>query len=163
MALRHRYLSVDPFVSSSLATASRSGLDSVDFRSLAYLYYALRDRVVFEFVTGPIWNKWRSGSPLIDRAAFLNYVEKLSTEHPRVKRWRESTRIRLCQNVFTALRDFGLLKGFGRKPSSSQAWPSIPSFTFSRFCGQKAQGAQQCWPLPTGAFSCFPRHKLRSR
>jgi hypothetical protein len=115
MALRHRYLSVDPFVSSSLATASRSGLDSVDFRSLAYLYYALRDRVVFEFVTGPIWNKWRSGSPLIDRAAFLNYVEKLSTEHPRVKRWRESTRIRLCQNVFTALRDFGLLKGIRKK------------------------------------------------
>lgn len=115
MALRHRYFSVDPLVAYSLTQAAALGLDSVEFRSLAYFYYAIRDRVVLEFVTGPIWNKWRTGSPLIDRGDFLDYVDRLSTQHPGVKRWRESTRIRLCQNVFTALRDFGLLRGIQKK------------------------------------------------
>jgi hypothetical protein len=36
MALRHRYFSADPLVSRSLAAASLSGCDSLEFRSLAY-------------------------------------------------------------------------------------------------------------------------------
>jgi hypothetical protein len=115
MALRHRYFSVDPVVARSLAAASRSGPDSIEFRSLAYLYYALRDRVVFEFVTGPIWHRWRSGSTTIDSAEFSTFEDALAADHANVKRWRESTRIRLGQNVLTALREFGLLKGIQRK------------------------------------------------
>jgi Putative inner membrane protein (DUF1819) len=115
MALRHRYFSVDPLVSRSLAAASSSGFDSLEFRSLAYLYWALRDRVVFEFVTGPIWEHWQSASVTISREDFLAFVDRLSEEHPSIKHWRESTRIRLCQNVLTALRDFGLLRGIQKK------------------------------------------------
>ena len=115
MALRHRYFSRDPLVARSLAAASLSGSDSVEFRSLAYLYWAVRDRVVFEFVTGPIWNHWQAGSVSVRREDFLAFIDRLSEQHPTVKHWRESTRIRLCQNVLTALRDFGLLKGIQRK------------------------------------------------
>jgi hypothetical protein len=115
MALRHRYFSIDPFVSRSLAAASLSGRDSVEFRSLAYLYWAVRDRVVFEFVTGPIWQHWQAGLVSVRREDFLTFIDGLSEEHPGVRHWRESTRIRLCQNVLTALRDFGLLKGIKRK------------------------------------------------
>ena len=115
MALRHRYFSIDPFVSRSLAAACLSGCDSVEFRSLAYLYWAVRDRVVFEFVTGPIWKQWQSGLVSVRREDFLAFIDQLSEEHPNVKHWRESTRIRLCQNVLTALSDFGLLKGIHRK------------------------------------------------
>jgi hypothetical protein len=71
--------------------------------------------VVFEFVTGPIWKHWQSGSVSINREDFLAFVDQLSEEHPSVKHWRESTRIRLCQNVLTALRDFGLLSGIQKK------------------------------------------------
>jgi hypothetical protein len=115
MALRHRYFSVDPFVSRSLAAAGLSGCDSVEFRSLAYLYWAVRDRVAFEFVTGPIWKHWQSGSVSVRRDDFLAFIDRLSEKHSNVKHWRESTRIRLCQNVLTALRDFGLLKGIQQK------------------------------------------------
>ena len=115
MALRHRYFSLDPYVARSLARATALGLDSVEFRSLAYLYYAIRDRVVFEFVTGPIWEKWRSGSTSLDPIDFFEFLDALAVEHPDLKRWRESTRIRLGQNVFSALRDFGILTGTQRK------------------------------------------------
>jgi hypothetical protein len=114
MALRHRYLSI-PVVASTLVAASRSGQDSAEFRSLAYLYYSLRDRVVFDFITSTIWTKWRTGSAVIERVDFLGFVDHLSVDHPGVKRWRETTRIRLSQNVLTALRDFSLLKGIHRK------------------------------------------------
>ena len=115
MALRHRYFSVDRYVARSLADATRYGAGSLEYRSLAYLYYALRDRAVFEFVTGPVWEKWRSGSASLEPADFFPFVDSLSVEHASVKRWRESTRIRLGRNIFAALRDFGLLVGTQKK------------------------------------------------
>lgn len=115
MALRHRYFSADPIVAQALVDASRSGVDSIEFRSLAYLYYALRDRVVFEFVTEAVWRKWYSRATGIDSGEFLAFVDDLSVNHPNVKHWRESTRIRLGRNIFAALRDFGLLKGIQKK------------------------------------------------
>ncbi len=115
MALRHRYFSVKPVVSQELAAASAFGADSVEFRSLAYLYSALRDRVVFEFVTGPVWRRWHSRATAIDSAEFLGFLDGLAIDHPNVRHWRESTRIRLGRNIFAALRDFGLLKGIQRK------------------------------------------------
>jgi hypothetical protein len=115
MALRHRYFSIDPYVARSLAAATASGADSLEFKSLAYLYYALRDRVVFEFVTGPLWEKWCSGSSLLEPADFFAFIAALSSEHASANRWRQSTRIRLGRNIFAALRDFGLLTGTQKK------------------------------------------------
>ena len=115
MALRHRYFSVDRYVARSLSGATSYGAQSLEYKSLAYLYYALRDRAVFEFVTGPIWERWRSGSSSLDPSDFVSFVTNLSAEHPSVKHWRESTKIRLGRNIFAALRDFGLLVGTQKK------------------------------------------------
>jgi hypothetical protein len=115
MALRHRYFSIHPYVARSLARATTSGADSLEYKSLAYLYYALSDQVVFEFVTGLVWGKWRSGSSLLEPADFSAFVAVLSSEHASANRWRESTKIRLGRNIFAALRDFGLLTGTQKK------------------------------------------------
>ena len=115
MALRHRYFSVNSYVTRSLAAATRFGAESIEYKSLAYLYYAVRDRAVFELVTGPIWDKWRTGSSSLEPSDFFSFVETLSAEHDSVKHWRESTRIRLGRNIFAALRDFGLLVGTQKK------------------------------------------------
>jgi hypothetical protein len=115
MALRHRYLTADPYVVRSLANATQYGAQSLEYKSLGYLYYTLRDRTVFDLVTGPIWEKWRSGSSSLDPSDFISFVESLSAEHPSVKQWRESTKIRLGRNIFAALRDFGLLVGTQKK------------------------------------------------
>jgi hypothetical protein len=115
MALRHRYFSVDPYVAHSLGDAARYEAQSLEYKSLAYLYYALRDRVVFDLVTGPIWERWRSGSSSLDPSDFVSFVESLSAEHSSVRHWRENTKIRLGRNIFAALRDFGLLVGTQKK------------------------------------------------
>ena len=128
MALRHRYFSSNPYVLESLAAATRFGRDSVEFRSLAYLYYALRDRAVFEFVTGPVWQKWQSGAVSVTPGDFFAFVEGLAGEHPAVKKWKESTRIRLGRNIFAALRDFGLLTGIRTKRIQQPAVPAETLF-----------------------------------
>ncbi len=92
MALRQRYFSVDPYVARSLAVATTLGRDSVDFKSLAYLYYAIRDRIVFEFVTGPVWQKWQAGSTSLTPSDFLSFLDALALQHPTVKRWRVADR-----------------------------------------------------------------------
>lgn len=110
--LRYRYLSVCPeWISSSLASATESGIHTADFLSLAYLYYALRDRLTYEFIVGPVWKKWQAGITSIDRNDFLFFLNQISDEQPQIKKWRESTRKKLASNALSAMRDFGLLKG----------------------------------------------------
>lgn len=53
-AIDHRYLNTaSEWVVQSLVKAAPRGVQSVEFISLAYLFFALRDRLIYEFVTGP--------------------------------------------------------------------------------------------------------------
>lgn len=111
-AIEHRYLSVCPqWIGGALAAATVKGIQSADFLSLAYLYFALRDRLTFEFVRGPVWEKWQRGVTSITQGDFFEFLEQLTDESPQIKKWRETTRIRLARMTLASLRDFGLLRG----------------------------------------------------
>ncbi|OHB68626.1 MAG: hypothetical protein A2W17_10560 [Planctomycetes bacterium RBG_16_41_13] len=110
--IRYRYLSVCPeWISSSLVSAIENGIQSEDFLSRVYLYYALRDRLTYDFIAGTVWEKWQAGVTSIDRNDFLLFLNQISVEQPHIKEWRESTRKKLAGNTLSAMRDFGLLKG----------------------------------------------------
>lgn len=115
-ALKHRYFSISPeWVVGRLADVSGQGMMSSEFLSLAYLYYAIRDRITFEFVIGPVWSKWQDGVTSIGQNDFGAFFEELALQNPYIKSWRESTVEKLASNTLSALRDFGLLKGKQRK------------------------------------------------
>ncbi len=115
-ALKHRYLAVcADWIGLSLATSTKEGLQSPDYLSLAYLYFAIRDRLIFDFVTGPIWDRWQRQSTSVDRADYLSFLDQQAEKFPKLKRWHESTRKKLAGNTLSSLRDFGLLKGTQRK------------------------------------------------
>jgi hypothetical protein len=115
-ALKHRYLGVGAdWIGRSLAASTKEGLQSPDYLSLAYLYFALRDRLIFDFVTGPIWDRWRRQSTSVDRADYLSFLDQQAETFSEVKKWHESTRKKLAGNTLSSLRDFGLLKGTQRK------------------------------------------------
>lgn len=115
-AISHRYLSVYPeWVARAMANATTEGTQSADFISLAYFYYAIRDSLTFEFVTGPVWKKWQRQSVNIDQNDFLAFLEQKAEKLPHIKKWREVTRNRLASMTLSALRDFGLLKGKQKK------------------------------------------------
>ena len=115
-AISHRYLLTCPsWLGISLAKATTQGMDSKEHLSLSYLYFSLRDRLVFDFVTGPVWDKWQHQTTVINRGDLLSFLAEKAEESPQIKKWRESTRIRLASTILAALRDFGLLKGIQKK------------------------------------------------
>jgi hypothetical protein len=110
--LNHRYFSIFPeWVGGAISNAAKKGIQSPDFLSLAYLYYVLRDRLTYDFVIGPLWEKWRSGTTDIAPGDFHFFLATISETTPKVRKWSEKTRGKLASNALTALRDFGKLKG----------------------------------------------------
>jgi len=114
--IHRRYFTFNnDWVVRSLAYASREGINSPSFLSLAYLYYALRDNLTFKFVTGPLWEKWEKRIVTVDRDDVLSFLEEESISNPIIDRWYDSTKKKLASNMLSALRDFGLLTGVRRK------------------------------------------------
>jgi hypothetical protein len=138
-SLTHRYFWPEGEWSiQSLAKATEAGARSPEFLSLAYLYYALRDRFTFEFIAGPVWERWRNRSTNITQADVLQFLEHQGAEEPQVRKWRESTRAKLASNTLTALREFGLLRGIYSKQIQK---PVIaPETTFHLLCILLAEG-----------------------
>lgn len=111
-ALKHRYLGVcEDWIGRSLAASTEEGIQSPAFLSLAYLYYALRDRLIFDFVTGPISDRWQRQTTSVDRSDYLTFLDLEAETFPEIKKWRESTVKKLAGNTLSSLRDFGLLRG----------------------------------------------------
>lgn len=138
-SLTHRYFWPEGEWSvKSLAKATQTGVKSPAFLSLAYLYYVLRDRFTFEFVVGPVWERWRHRSTSVTQADMLQFLEQLAVEEPQVKKWRESTRVKLASNTLTALREFGLLRG--RYSKQIQRPVIAAETTFHLLCILLAEG-----------------------
>jgi len=114
-SLDWRYFAWNPpkWVLADLAEAGKADSSDRTFTGLAYLHYARRDRLTFDFVTEKLWPLWTSGARDIRRADVTDFLGELTDGQP--SKWRESTRTKLAGNVLSALRDFGLLTGVQRK------------------------------------------------
>lgn len=114
--IHRRYFTFDnEWIVQGLAEASGEGMNSESFLSLAYLYYVLRDRLTFDFVVGPLWDRWKKRMVTVDRGDFLSFLDKESVDNPVIDRWYDSTKKKLASNTLSALRDFGVLKGVIKK------------------------------------------------
>lgn len=112
IALHHRYLTPAPrWVGGALAQAAAYGNQSPEFLSLAYLYFALRDQVTFQFITNMIWTTWQHSSTRLTHRDAMRFVRDLADKDPNANAWSETTKKRLASSLLTSLRDFGLLKG----------------------------------------------------
>ena len=116
IALNHRYLTPAPqWVGRALSQATTYGNQSPEFLSLAYLYFVLRDRFTFQFVTELIWPSWQQGVTRMTHRDTMRFIHDLADHDPVVKAWRESTKKNLASTLLSALRDFGLFKGTATK------------------------------------------------
>ena len=110
--IHYRYFSPRiPWIPAQLAAAASSGVGSPEFTSLAYLYFALRDRLTFTLVTELLWTRWRKRSLNIAVNDGLDFLDQNREENPSVQKWSSSTRTKLMGSILAALRDFGVLKG----------------------------------------------------
>ena len=114
--IHYRYLThrVD-WVFSALVEALEHGAHGLEFVSLLYLHYALRDRLTYEFVTEVLWHKGYRSRPPVSRNEVLDLLDAKAPEHPEIERWTETSRVKLAGNMLSALRDFRLLEGIQKK------------------------------------------------
>jgi len=114
--INRRYFAFNnEWVIRSLAEASKEGINSPSFLSLAYLYYVMRDKLTFRFVTGPLWERWKERIITIDKGDFLSFLDQESQINSIIDRWYDSTKKKLASNMLSALRDFGALNGVRKK------------------------------------------------
>lgn len=116
-ALHWRYFTwgPPPWVLADLAQAASGDAADHRFVGLAYLHYARRDRLTFDFVTDVLWTRWNRRAVDVRRDDVLDFLADYETRDTAVKKWRESTRRKLAGNVLSTLRDFGLFTGVQRK------------------------------------------------
>lgn len=114
--LAHRLLDHgQPWIFAALLSALDQGERSPEFLSSLLLRYVLQDRLVFDFVTGPLWSRWQDGRLGVDRDDLLAFFDQARDDQPQVGRWTEPTRKRLAGDILSCLRDLGLLEGTQRK------------------------------------------------
>ena len=110
----------------SLKEANANGPHSPEFVSMVYLFYALRDRLTYDIVTDLIWSRWQDNQLELHREDILSLLDEASTAQPQVRRWSESSRVKLASSILAALRDFGILEGVRKKRIVR---PILPLFT----------------------------------
>lgn len=110
-----RYNICPDWVKNALAQAAPHGPKSAEFASLAYLYYILHEKLVYDFVIDDIWSRWMNKTVVIETKDAQNFILSKRPEIPQLSSWGESTIIRCSQSMLTALRDFGLIRGVNKK------------------------------------------------
>ena len=114
--LAHRLLDHgQPWIYEALIAALDHGERSPEFLSSLLLRYVLQDRLVYDFVTGPLWARWCEGQRNVDRDDLLAFFDQAAEDQPQIARWTEPTRKRLAGDILSCLRDLGLLEGTQRK------------------------------------------------
>lgn len=112
LAINHRYLSVAPhWIGGSLIQAASAGNQSPEFVSLAYLYFALRNRLVFLFVTRFLWAQWQASITHLTHRDTMRFIYELAEEEPQMYTWHEATKKKMASTLSSSLRDFGVLRG----------------------------------------------------
>lgn len=108
----HRYLAVCPeWISPALCESSKHGKNSTEFRSLAYLYQVLRDRLTYDFITEKIWQRWQSGASHINTSDYHDFLTRKAETFPNIRKWSDYARIHAAQTTLANLRNLGFLTG----------------------------------------------------
>jgi hypothetical protein len=126
---RTRYLNIpDPWIHSELVSASRFGPESSEFISLLYLYFVLRDKLAFEFVTDIVWEKWRIHDLTIGSEDCSLFFERLSQKSESLPKVTAESKGKLIRNTVSTLQDFGLV--IGKRHRTISRPPVVPRTAF---------------------------------
>jgi len=133
-----RYLSCPSWIIQDITNSINHGPNSSEFLSLAYLYYAFRERMAYDIVTEVIWDQWCNKNTAIDSKTVEDYIVSKESQIPAIKQWSETTVRKCAQSILSALRDFRLLSGTVNK---SIKRPSISLVTaYHLLCILMAEG-----------------------
>lgn len=109
--LHYRYLTLPPWIQQDIISTYNIGERSKEFLQLLYLYYILKDKLIFDLFIRFVVKKWNGHQFSVSRTEVLFCISKLIQENPLKQEIRESTYIRLGQIFISSLHEFGILEG----------------------------------------------------
>jgi bacteriophage exclusion system BrxA-like protein len=149
-SVQQRYLQSSPeWIVGWLRRALDAGSQSREFITALYVLYSLKDKLTFDFVTTTLWSKGYQNQPVVSRNDVLDLLEQASTTQPQIRRWSESTRIKLAGSILTALRDFGLLEGKQKKVLVRPVLPLLTAEFLLRLLVAEGSAGKQILEDPT--------------
>lgn len=110
-----RYNGCPSWIKQTIAHSALHGVKSPEFASLAYLYFILHERLVYDFIIEDLWNRWTNKKVSIETKDAQQFIFSKKKEVPVISSWSESTILRCSRSMLTALRDFGLIRGTNKK------------------------------------------------
>jgi hypothetical protein len=133
-------------------------VNSLDDRNagnlLIYSEFCLSDQVLFDAITGPIYERYESGFTGVEIDDLQTWLDSVEPAHPEVRKWSPQTRKKVLSNVLTVLRDFGFMSGVARK-SFQPIYLPLPVFGYmlyrlsetSPMAGPRGVVAADSWRL----------------
>lgn len=130
-ALRPRYVDPGPEVVAGLRELRG---DPVAFRDACYYETTRVDRLLADFVEGPLVDWHRQGRLTVSVDDVVTWLEQRIADGA-IPGWSESLQIRVAQGFLSALRDFGVLSGPARSKRKDLAprHPSVGGFVYVAF------------------------------
>jgi hypothetical protein len=161
-SIHHRYLAWNPpqWVITDLAEAASGESGSRVFLGLAYLHYARRDCLTFDFVTERLWTTWRDKKHAVSRDDALDFITEYEQRDDSVRRWRDSTRLKLAGNMLSALRDFGVLAGVQRKVLQKPLEPAEVTLHLCRLLDAQGLRGRAVLDAPEWRLFLFDAHDI---
>ena len=79
-----RCLSCPSWIVQDISSSTSHGINSPDFLSLAYLYYAFRERMAYDIVTEMAWGRWYSKRTALDSGAVQECIISKENDVPAI-------------------------------------------------------------------------------
>lgn len=93
----------------------RRATSEADHALTAYLLFAVRDRLVRDLGTDWLYEYLRAAPAELRTVDVLAFLASREPEHPEIAMWSASSRANIAVHYLSALKEFGLARGWRRK------------------------------------------------
>lgn len=129
--MRQRYLA-EKRVGKALVVLAKNRLPAASFDRILYFHAARADSLLYDTVTRLLLPMQTRGLTNVDVSDIYRAVRKWVMEGKATSQWSESTTLRVCRGLLSALRDFGVLRGAVQKRISTP-YLAVEAFAYVAF------------------------------
>jgi hypothetical protein len=141
---RTRYLNIpDSWILSEIIASTHYGPQSPEFISLLYLYFILRDKLAFDFVTHSVWEKWKTHHLAIGSSDSEAFYTRLSLQDSSLLRITAASKGKLNRNLISTLQDFGLIFGTKHRVISPPPVAARTAFHLLRLLSEEGRSGKE--------------------
>jgi len=129
------------------------------------LYYEFsQNQLIHRLTVDFLYEKYTSGSLLIQTPEIREYITKLGKDHPEIQEWSQSTLEEASTKYLSALKNFGVLKGTQKKEFEVFYVPDEAiAYVCYQLYGDDAETVEELVSHPDWRLFLFDEDEVRRR